>query len=85
MGFVLKNFVNSSRGRYVFSILLGFGLATFFRTACNSRNCLVFKAPSFSDIKNKIYDFNNKCYKFTEQTTTCSDTKNNNNIKVVEI
>ena len=90
MKFALKEFVNSTRGKYVFSILLGLGLATLFRKACNSRNCLVFKAPTLSDIKDKIYGHNNKCYKFKEQTVSCNneiniDNVNNVNNTVVEL
>ena len=79
MKFALKEFVNSTRGRYVFSILLGLGLATFFRKACSSRDCLVFKAPSFNDVKKNIYKYNNNCYKFTEQSVTCNNNSNANN------
>ena len=79
MKFALKEFINSTRGRYVFSILLGLGLATLFRKACNSRDCLVFKAPTLSEIKNKFFKHNNNCYKFEEQTVSCNndDPKNN--------
>ena len=73
----LKNLINSTRGRIVFSIVLGLGLATLFRKACNSRNCLVFKAPAISDIKGKIFGHNNKCYKFEEKSTSCIDSSNN--------
>jgi len=74
----LKEIVNSARGKYVFSILLGLGLATLFRKACNNRNCLVFKPPDMSNIKGKIFGHNNKCYKYEEKTVTClSDTENN--------
>ena len=82
MKFALKEFVNSTRGRYVFSILLGLGLATFFRKACSSRDCLVFKAPSFNDIKKNIYKHNNNCYKFTERSVTCNNSNTNKGDKL---
>lgn len=90
MKFELKEFVNSTRGKYLFSILLGLGLATLFRKACNSRNCLVFKAPTLSEIKGKIYSHNNKCYKFKETSVSCNnefniDNINNINNTIVEI
>mgnify|MGYP000849080916 FL=1 len=81
MKFALKDFVNSSRGRYIFSILLGLGLATFFRKACTSRNCLIFKAPPLTKIKNKIFKHNNNCYKYKETTVTCNNTTNNDHFK----
>lgn len=74
----LKQIINSTRGKYVFSILLGLGLATLFRKACNNRNCLVFKAPSIKDIKGKVFGHNDKCYEYKEESTTCpKDDKNN--------
>ena len=76
MKFALKEFVNSTRGRYIFSILLGLGLATFFRKACMARDCLVFEAPSLKTIKNKIFKHNNNCYKFTTSSVTCNNTDN---------
>lgn len=87
MKFTVKEFVNSTRGKYLFSILLGLGLATFFRKECNSRDCLVFNAPALKDIKNKIYKHNNNCYKFNEVSVTCNNTKkkdpyNSNNITI---
>ena len=71
MKLTLKDLINSTRGKYIFSILLGFGLASLFRKACSSRNCLVFKAPTLDSIKDKIFGYNNKCYTFTEQSSTC--------------
>ena len=76
MKFNLKDLINSARGRAVFSILLGLGLATLFRKACNNRNCLVFKAPSLNNIKDKIFGYNKKCYKYEEKGTTCSVSDN---------
>ena len=71
MNIDIKRIINSKRGKIVFSILLGLGLATLFRQSCNSNKCLVFKAPPLDEIKNKIFNYNNKCYKFTEKSVTC--------------
>ena len=79
MRFNLIKFLNSTRGKYVFSVLLGLGLATLFRKACNSRNCLVFKSPDLNEIKNKIFSHNEKCYEFKEESTTCNNTDNSVN------
>jgi len=77
MKFNLKDLVNSTRGRYAFSILLGLGLATLFRKACNNRNCLVFKAPSLDKIKDKVFGHNDKCYKYEEKSTSCNTNDTN--------
>uniref|UniRef100_A0A6C0AY67 Uncharacterized protein n=1 Tax=viral metagenome TaxID=1070528 RepID=A0A6C0AY67_9ZZZZ len=82
MKLVLKDFINSYRGKLVFSLLLGLGLASLFRKACNSRNCLVFKAPPLEKIKGKIFGYNGKCYKFTEESVSCNDSSNNEPYKL---
>ena len=75
----LRRLIYSDIGRIIISILLGLGLATLFRKVCNDRNCLVFKAPNLSKIKNQVFKFKNKCYTFNEEIEKCS-----NNKKVVE-
>ena len=77
MNIPLKQIINSQRGKYLISILVGLGLATLFRRACKSRNCLVFKAPTLDKIKDKVFGHNKKCYKFIERSTSCSDLPNN--------
>ena len=72
MNIDIKGIINSQRGKIVFSILLGLGLATLFRQSCNSNKCLVFKAPPLDQIKNKVFNYNNKCYQFTEKSVSCN-------------
>jgi hypothetical protein len=73
----LARFLHTQSGRYIMSALLGFGLATLFRTICKGKNCIVFKAPPMDEIKDKIYKHQNKCYKFTPVTTKCVAKKRN--------
>ena len=68
--------MNSTKGKIIFSILLGFGIATLFRKACKNRNCLVFRAPVINKIKDKVFEFNYKFYHYTEKNTTCNSNKN---------
>ena len=51
----------------------GFGLACIFRTACNGRNCIIYKAPNQENIKNNIYGVNDKCYQYNSVNTECND------------
>lgn len=76
MNINLKRIINSERGKIVFSILLGLGLATLFKKSCSSDKCLVFKAPTLDQVKNKIFNYNNKCYKFNEKAVTCNKDQN---------
>ena len=73
----LSKFVHTESGKYLMSIILGFGLATLFRTVCKGKNCLIVKAPPLDDIQDKIYKHQGKCYKFTPVTTKCNTNKKN--------
>lgn len=72
MGLNLGKFVHTETGKVIMSILLGFGLASLFRTICKDNNCLVFHAPPLDDFKDKIYKNNGKCVKYVPVATKCS-------------
>ena len=61
-------FVHTQTGKYIMSILLGFGLASLFRTVCKGAGCLQFYAAPLDEIKDKIYKHDNKCYKYTTKS-----------------
>jgi hypothetical protein len=57
------------------SIILGLGLATFFRKMCSGKNCIVSKAPPLEEIEDKIYKFDDKCYKLEKNAENCNKSK----------
>ena len=65
-------FLHTENGKYIMSILLGFGLASLFRTVCKDKNCLIFHAPPLDQFKDKIYKSNEKCVKYNSAPTKCS-------------
>ena len=67
---ILKS-MHTEFGRYLISVILGIGLASIFRKSCDARNCLVFNAPPFKDIKDSVYNHNGRCYRFEEKSVTC--------------
>jgi hypothetical protein len=73
-------FFHTETGKYVMSLLLGFGLASLFRNVCKDKNCIIFHAPPLDQINDKIYKFDNKCYKYDTVQTKC----NNNGRKIVD-
>ena len=81
MGFQLNKFVHSETGKIIMSILLGFGLASLFRTVCKGKGCLQFYAAPLDEIKDKIYKNkkNKKCSTFSPNYSKC-----NLHMKVVE-
>ena len=71
----LSKFIHSTRGRYLMSLILGFGLATLFRTICKGKNCVLMKAPENSEIDGKLFRFQEKCYKYNTKQTKCDVNK----------
>ena len=71
MGMHLGKFVHTETGKIIMSILLGFGLASLFRTVCRDKECLLFYAPPLEKIKDKIYKSSNKCVKYLPMPTKC--------------
>ena len=75
----LGRFVHTETGKIIMSILLGFGLASLFRTVCKDKDCIIFHAPPLDKFKDKIYKNGDKCYKYTPVATKC-----NANAKIVD-
>ena len=72
MGIHLEKFVQTERGKILMSIILGFGLASLFRTVCKDKNCVIFHAPPLDKFKDKIYKDGNKCFKYKAVATKCA-------------
>ena len=71
----IKRLLHGKYSKYAISAILGIGLATLFRKACNSRNCLVFYAPSVEKIKGQVFKYNDKCYTFKSNAQSCDKNK----------
>lgn len=71
----LLNIVQTKFGKYVISIMLGLGLASLFRKNCTHKKCLVFVPPDMETIKDDIYSYNGKCYKYKSSAVKCDVTK----------
>lgn len=65
----------SREGRIILSIIWGLGLAALFRKVCKGRSCIVVKGASPSEMEGKIYSFNDKCYEYTSENTSCKQLK----------
>ena len=71
----LSKFVHSTTGRYLMSILLGFGLATLFRQMCTGKDCVSFNAPPLEEIDDQTYKFDDKCYTLHKKAVQCNSKK----------
>lgn len=72
---MFSRLLNTDTGKIIIAILLGIGLASLFRKMCKNKNCIVFKAPEYSNLKNNLFKYNNKCYKFKEKSIKCLKNK----------
>lgn len=70
-----EKLLHSEVGKIMVSIILGLGLATLFRKACNGHKCYNFIGPEFDTIKNKQFKFNNKCYSYEQHAVSCNKEK----------
>jgi len=68
-------FVHTETGKLVMSILLGFGLASLFRSVCKGKDCIVFHAPPLEKIQDKVYKSGDKCFKFQAIASKCDKSK----------
>lgn len=75
MSHVVKRLLYGKFSKYGLSIVLGLGLATLFRKACDSKNCLVFKAPPMDKIDKQVFKYNEKCYTFNKSMQSCDKNK----------
>jgi len=71
----LEKFVNSKSGKVIMSIILGLGLATFFRAVCKGKRCRVIASPPLEELEGQTYRFDDKCYKIEKNAVKCNSNK----------
>ena len=69
-------FLNSNTGKIVLSIIWGLGLSALFRQACKGRNCIIIKGVNPNKVKDKIFQFDDKCYKYNSYNVSCLKSDN---------
>jgi hypothetical protein len=63
----------NNTSKIILGLLWGFGLAVIFRYACLGKKCVIYKSPVPASIKNNIYSFDEKCYKYKQVSTKCTE------------
>lgn len=71
----IKKLLNSESGKMIISILLGLGLASLFRKVCTDKNCITFNGYVLSDVEDKVYKFDEYCYKYKAEPEKCDEKK----------
>jgi hypothetical protein len=64
-------FLKHPYAKIILGILWGFGLSCLFAKSCNNRNCIIMKPPKNSDVDDKIFGQDEKCYRFVTVNTQC--------------
>jgi len=67
----IMDIINHPVGNLLISGLLGLGLAAMFKKVCNDGNCVIIRGPSYKEIKDKIFVFEDKCYKYKPKAVSC--------------
>jgi hypothetical protein len=69
---MLLDYIKSPTFGYLFSFMIGVGIIVIIAGGdCKGDECVKLKAPPVSEIRGNVYKLNEKCYKFTEETTNC--------------
>jgi len=61
----------SSVGQLIISSLFGLSLALLFNRVCKE-NCILYFAPKYDDIDNKIFKLEDTCYKYRMVNVSCN-------------
>lgn len=68
---MLSEVLNSSSGSLIVSVILGLGLASFFKKVCKEGKCVVIQGPDVNDVQKNVYKMDDSCYKYTPKLTAC--------------
>lgn len=68
---MFSDLTSTREGQIIISIIWGLGLSALFRKACKGRSCIIIKGPKPEEMHNKVYKFDDKCYKYTAVNTQC--------------
>jgi hypothetical protein len=68
---MISNIMNTEYGSVIISVVLGLGLASFFKKVCKDGRCVIIKGPPINEVNKNIYKINEECYKYTPFATKC--------------
>lgn len=68
---MITKIMDTEYGSLIISIIIGLGLASFFKKVCKNGRCVVIKGPPITEINKNIYKIDEECYKYTPYVTNC--------------
>lgn len=69
---IFDKILNTKEGSIIISVILGLGLASLFKKACEDNNCIIVKSPPKNKIIGTIFKEDGKCYKYKPVSTKCN-------------
>ena len=72
---MIWDLLKSKKFNFIFSVLLGLGLAAILRPACKGDQCLTLKAPPVHEVEKTTYQLGSKCFQFSIENRECSGSK----------
>lgn len=68
---MIADILKSKQFNFVFSVLLGLGLAAILRPVCKGDQCLVLKAPPVHEVESTTYQLGSRCFQFKVDNREC--------------
>ncbi len=68
---MIWDLLKSKKFNFVFSFLIGLGLAAILRPACKGDQCLLMKAPPVHEVEKSTYQLGSKCFQFSLENREC--------------
>jgi hypothetical protein len=76
----IQRLLSTPTGKILISILLGIGLACLFGKTCTDGSCIRFEGAVITEIHEKVYKHDEKCYQYVAEATRC-----NTNKKIIDV
>ena len=73
---MIWDLLKSKKFNFVFSFIVGLGLAAILRPACKGDQCLTLKAPPVHEVEKTTYQLGSKCFQFSLQSKDCPSSGN---------
>ena len=69
---VTNKLFHTDSGNIIVSVLFGIGFAFMFARACKGDSCIDIHAPKMEEIRDKTYQIQDECYKYTPKMVACN-------------
>jgi len=68
---MIADILKSKQFNFIFSVLLGLGLAAILRPVCKGDQCVTLKAPPVHEVETSTYQLGSRCFQFKVDSREC--------------